>query len=429
MRIALRTVVLLLSLLLGAFVGVSTFLIGNQVKAPPLATAITWPIVTLAPANDAYNGYSARLARNSAARVTIAERKNALTTYLSEPLSVPGLALLETSRLVASDPATNFAYLRTVSELSRRTTYVNRRLAEIYGRQGDAVHMFRWLSRTARTNRDFERAYVASLAGSLSLRGAVEGITPLVGEDPLWRKEFWRLAVRNTPALDRAAAIRKNLIRAPWRQTHIDEEEQWLLAALAAAGHFDTGLDLASALASANDIRGFSPSDSLVRNDRFRAQPRLAPFDWRLSSSSDIVAAIYPKEPGLSVGAITGSSGSAAEQLIKLMPGAYSLAWSISALEKWGAHQVAVRLRCAEPGVAAAPIDPVFLDDKAGNARVTVPAGGCVWYWLSVDIAVPDDGSGMDIVVNRLSLAAAAPSNEAPAVPVSTAAKPAILAP
>jgi hypothetical protein len=428
MRIVLRTVVLLFSLLFAAFVGVSTFVIGNQVKAPPLATAVAWPIATLAPANDAYNGYSARLSRNPAARVTTAERKNALTTYLSEPLSVPGLALLETSRLVAN-PATNFAYLRTVSELSRRTTYVNRRLAETYGRQGDTVHMFRWLSRTAKTNRDFERAYVASLAASLSLRGAVEGITPLVGEDPPWREEFWRLAVRNTPALDRAAAIRKNLIRAPWRQTRIDQDEQWLLAALAAAGRFDTALDLASALASANHIRSFAPQGQLVRNDRFRAQSRLEPFDWRLSRSSDIVSAIYPKEPGLSVGAITGSSGTAAQQLIQLTPGAYSLAWSISAFEKWGAHQVAVRLRCAETGVAAAPIDPVFLDDKAGNVRVTVPAGDCGWYWLSLDIAVPDDGSGMDIVVNRLSLAAAASGSEAPAATVPTAAKPAIVAP
>lgn len=428
MRIVLRTTVLLLSLLFAGFVGVSTFVIGAQVKAPTLASAIAWPIATLAPANEAYNGYSTRLSRNPAARVTTAERKKALTAYLSEPLSVPGLALLETSRRVASDPATNFAYLRTVSQLSRRTTYVNRRLAEIYGRQGDTVHMFRWLSRTAKTNRDFERAYVASLAASLSLRGAVEGITSLVGEDPPWREEFWRLAVRNTPALDRAAAIRKNLIRAPWRQTRIDQDEHSLLEALAAAGRFDTALDLASALASANHIRSFAPQGQLVRNDRFRTQPRLEPFDWRLSSS-DIVSAIYPKEPGLSVGAITGSSGSAAQQLIKLTPGAYSLAWSISAFEKWGARQVAVRLRCAETGIAVAPIDPVFLDDKAANVRVTVPAGDCGWYWLSLDIAVPDDGSGMDIVVNRLSLAAVASGSEAPAAMVPTAAKPAIVAP
>ena len=47
MRIVLRTVVLLFSLLFAAFVGVSTFVIGNQVKAPPLATAIAWPIATL----------------------------------------------------------------------------------------------------------------------------------------------------------------------------------------------------------------------------------------------------------------------------------------------------------------------------------------------------------------------------------------------
>lgn len=429
MRIVLRTAVLLLSLLFAAFVGVSTFLIGNQVKAPRLAIAIAWPIASLGPANDAYNGYSVRLARNPATLVTPAERNNALTTYLSEPLSVPGLALLETSHLVASDSATNFAYLRTVSELSRRTTYINGRLAEFYGRRGDTVHMFRWLSRMAKTNRDFERAYVAGLASSLSLRGAVEGITPLLGEDPPWREEFWRLAVRNTPALDRAAAVRKNLIRAPWRQTRIDQDEQWLLAALAAAGRFDTALDLASALASANHVRSFAPQGQLVRNDRFRAQPRLEPFDWRLSSSSDIVSAIYPKEPGLSVGAITGSSGSAAQQLIQLKPGTYSLAWSISAFEKWGSHQVAVRLRCAETSVAAAPIDPVFLDDKAGNVRVTVPAGDCGWYWLSLDIAVPDDGSGMDIVVNRLSLAAVTSGSEAPAATVPTAAKPAIVAP
>lgn len=427
MTIAFRIAVLLLSLLFAAFVGVSTFIIENQVKAPPAAAAITWPISSLAPANEAYNAYSARLARNPTARVTTAERKASLTTYLSQPLSVPGLALLETSRPATKDAATNFAYLRTVSELSRRTTYINRRLAEIYGRRGDTVPMFRWLSRTAKTNRDFERAYVASLAGSLSLRGAVEGITPLVGENPPWREEFWRLAVKNAPTLDQAATVRMNLLRAPWRQARIGEDEQRLLAALAATGRFDTALDLASALASANGVRGFGLQGQLVRNDRFRAQPLLQPFDWRLSTSSDIVSAIYPKEPGLAVGAITGASGSAAEQALRLEPGTYSLAWSINAVDQWNSHQIAVRLRCAEPGVAAAPIDPAFLDEKAGTARVTVPAGDCGWYWLSLDIAVPEDGSGMDIVVNRLALTPAGLA--APTGAASAQAKPEIVAP
>lgn len=405
MKIAIRSLVMLLSVALAICVALSTQVIANQVKAPSVSAGLGWAPETLAKANIAYNGYALRLERNRKATITARDRALAMTTYKSEPLAVPALALLETTPKIAAEPAENLQFLTLTSDLSRRSAYVNRRLADIYGRQGNQVQMFRWLGRTAKTNRQFEQAYVGLLATVITKPGAVEGMAPIIGKNPPWREEFWRLTSANKAALGRGAELRRLIIGEPWRQTRIGDDEARLLAALSAAGLFDPAQDLSVALASANGIRTFKPGMQLVNNAEFRGVPLLMPFDWMLSVNSDLVVSVYPRERGLVIGAIAGASGTAARQAVNLRPGSYTLDWSAKAPELWGAKQVAARLRCAVPGVATPPIDPLFLDAKTGSATMTVPESACRWYWLSLDIAVPDDDTGFDIVVTRLSLA------------------------
>src|SRR3546814_17453017 len=68
------------------------------------------------------------------------------------------------------------------------------------------------------------------------------------------------------------------------------------------------------------------------------------------------------------------------------------------------ANAISARILCGEPkGAEAVPFSSPLTEGKR-YANVRIPSSDCRWHWLSIDVALPDDAMGVDIVLSGLSL-------------------------
>jgi hypothetical protein len=65
------------------------------------------------------------------------------------------------------------------------------------------------------------------------------------------------------------------------------------------------------------------------------------------------------------------------------------------------------RVTCAEPGVKAVKPLPISLETGKHVAPLAISDSACRWYWLSIDVRLPDDSSGVDAYFRNISLAPA----------------------
>ena len=386
---------------LAIWVGASSYVISNEVKAPAAAYAVGLAPTGTTSANFAMMTYGVRALKNSKAAPTKAEVDLARAAYRAEPLSSTALGLI--IRAMPDGPA-RLSLLARSGELSRRNSLLNEEQIRAAALRGDDGAFFRWLSRSVLTNNDLGAAYVGAMAEATAKDGAVEALTPVIGQAPSWSESYWRQVIQRPASLINAAKLRAAVAQKPWRQTTVSRWDRYLSMGLTNRGDFDAARALYKGLGLAREGR----SANLVSDGGFGRQPQLPPFDWQLAVSGTLGASIDDKNKSLLVSAIGGARGFAARQLVSLSPGNYRLGWSLSASMPIAPSTLLARIKCAEQGVKGIPIQTVPFVAGKHSASISVPESTCRWYWLSIDAVLPDDSAGIDVYFRNISLAPAA---------------------
>ena len=386
-------------------VGVSSYVVANEVRAPLVARQVGFPPAGIAGANAAVSIYAARVAQKRGASVTAQEVAMARDAFRAEPLSASALSLI-----VSATPSGPFRnqLLSLAGRLTRRNGFLNEEQIKLAAARGNDVAFFRWISRSVLTNRDLRVDYVRAMAEATARPGAVASLTPVIGLEPSWADLYWRQVLKHPASLPNAAKLRVEIAKAPWSRSEIKPTDQALISSLVNKSQFDAAHELFAGLSQPARSRG----GNLLVNADFARQPTLAPFDWQLAMSGTLGATVDEGQKSLVMSAIGGARGHAARQLIHLSPGSYRFAWSLSSSAPIAPSSLSARISCAEGVRSAAPI-PIAL--AAGNkfGTFSIADGPCRWHWLSIDVAVADDAAGVDLRFHSLSLAAIAATDEA----------------
>lgn len=385
---------------LAVVVGVSSYVTANEVKAPAAAYAVGFPPTGTARANFAMMTHGVRTLKDPKAAPTKDEIALARSAYRSEPLSSTALSMIIPAM---PEGKARQSLLARAGELTRRNSLLNEEQIRTAALRGDDTAFFRWLSRSVLTNNDLRAAYIGAMADATAKEGAVAALTPVIGPAPRWSDYYWHQVIQRPASLLNAAKLRVAIAQTPWRQTEISRSDQYLSVGLANRGEFDA----AHALYAGLGLARREGTDNLLSDGGFERQPQLPPFDWQLAVSGTLGSSIDAQDKSLLISAIGGARGFAARQLVRLSPGNYRLGWSLSASMPIDRSTLLARVACAEPGVKAVKPLPISLETGKHVAPLAISESACRWYWLSIDVRLPDDSSGVDAHFRNISLAPA----------------------
>jgi len=394
----------LIALVLAVFVGLWSFAIANERRAPAIALATGAPAAGIAKAGVAFASFAARQAQREGETVSAMERELAAEAYRSEPLSTSALGLLALSMRTDAEAQRRQSLLELAGKLSRRNTLVNNELIQSAAKRNDDRGFFTWLSRLMSTGEGAKKAYGAALADATAKEGAVEALTPILGGGVNWADYYWALVARYPNSLVNAAKLRLAVAGRPWRQTEVKPTDQQILSGLVRIGEFDAARALANGLDSTRSLSRRN-SSNLLRNADFSTVPVLAPFDWQLSTSGNLGASIDGTRKEMLISAIGGARGMAAQQLLSLPPGEYSLAWKLATSGPADSDALSAQLECAERGGNSKTFSRILLKSRETQARMIVQNDTCRWYWFSIMVEIPDADPGIDLSLRNLSLA------------------------
>ena len=378
-------------------VGLSSYVVANEVKAPLVARAVGFPPRGSASANAVLASYATRIAREQGATVTAREAAIAREAFVTEPLSPTAISLI-----VAATPSgpQRHKLLALAGEITRRNGYLNEEQIKLAASRGDDAAFFRWISRSVLTNGALRAGYVGAMAEATARPGAVASLASVIGPGPSWEDSYWRQILKRPGSLANAAKLRIRVAGAPWRRTEIKSTDLALVSALVRSSQIETAHQLYEGLSEPLSSRG---SNLLVNGD-FARQPRLPPFDWELAVSGSLGSTIDEGQESLVVSAIGGARGYAARQLVHLVPGGYRLSWSLTAGTPISPSSLSARLYCAERGVKSVAPTPIKLSAGENYGTFSVSEGACRWHWLSIDVSLPDADAGVDLYLRKLSL-------------------------
>lgn len=387
-----------------AVVGLSSHVIANQSKNPVASIAAGFGPEGGAKANLAVTTYAARVAKDPKAAVKPLESAMARETYRSEPLSSAAVGIMAAAMRKPADRQVREELLNLAGRLSRRNSLVAAQILEASALRGDNRTFFAWLSRSVLTDDERRTLYVGAMADATAREGSVEALTPVIGPSPRWDETYWEMVVRRPASLVNAAKVRIAVAGKPWRQTEIKSTDRKLAVNLADNGEFEMARELGLALGQGRGTR----DANLIVNGNFASQPELPPLDWNLTALGNLGASIETRDKSLVISAIGGARGTAARQLIRLPAGRYTLGWVQSSSAPIKPDALFARIRCADPKSDPLAAVTVPLVTGKRSAAVEMPSDGCMWRWLSVEVAVPDDAAGVDAYLRNLSLTPAA---------------------
>ncbi len=384
------------------FVGLSSYAVAGYARSPMRACALPVPAAHGACANLAAGTFAARRAKQPQATPLSVERKQARDGYRVEPLSASALSVLIVSASDKSADGIRPALLQLAGKITRRSSLINAEQIRSAGLRDDKKAFFQWMSRSISTSNEARKSYVGVMADATGMDGAIEALTPAIGANPEWADDYWSAVVSRPKSLANAARLRMAVTGAPWSQKTISVADKRLVQELVNNYQFDEARTLATKL-SAPPEPAAGRSNRLV-NGRYSRQPVFVPFDWELATSGNLGASIEDKKQRLLISAIGGAQGLAARQLVGLLPGNYDLRWTLSESGEGGALPLRIRLFCAERDAEGASSSVIPLTVGKRQVPVKIADSGCRWYWLTVDVSLPDDSAGIDLYLQNVSL-------------------------
>lgn len=390
-----------------AVVAIWSYAIAIQVRAPATAAALNLPFTQTAKGALAIRSLAQRQAEAQregnapAVKVNRIETRLAESAYRSDPLAVTAIGILGMSISDAGTPNKGRAVLDAAGRLSRRSSLVSSQLIEAAGRAGDESTVFLWLSRAMLTDEKVRNAYIAAMAEATAQDRSVAALVPIVGPAPAWSDYYWSAVLARPRSLVNAAKIRIAIARGSWPKKDMTSADQQLVANLVAIREFEMAQGVASTLKRGQS--GARSSSAILSGDVFSDAPVFAPFDWQLSSEGNLGASIDKANMQIVVSAIPGASGFAARQLVRLNSGNHVLSWTMSSEQAIAKNALAVSLQCAEEGAQEKAASVVLAPGK-NREIVSVPPSSCGWYWVSIDVTVPDGAVGLDAQIGGLAL-------------------------
>lgn len=380
-----------------AGVGLWSYAIGNQSRAPAITAALNFPFTGTAGNGVALNSLAQRQMKDPKAVANKAEYRIAERAYLDDPLSVTALGIMSMSVTASGDKKTGQALMEAAGQLSRRSSLVANELIKSAAYSGNDPLFFQWLSRAMLTNADVRGTYLVAMAQATAQDRSVDMLAPILGTAPAWADYYWPTVLDMPQSLVNAAKLRMAIAKKPWKQSELLPTDPQLVIRLANNREFVTALSLFQTLKPGGSSR---QAGNVLSDGDFAALPTLPPFDWELSSSGSLGASIGDRK--LVVSAIPGAFGFAARQLVLLDATNYELSWTLESDQPIARNILTARIGCAE----AEDEKVVVVDLAPGERRqmLTLPASKCRWYWFSVNAAVADEGMGVDARFSGISL-------------------------
>ncbi|MBK6414352.1 hypothetical protein [Sphingopyxis sp.] len=274
------------------------------------------------------------------------------------------------------------------------------------------------------TDETVRNVYIAAMAEATAQDRSVAALVPIVGPAPAWSDYYWSAVLARPRSLVNAAKIRIAIARGSWPKKDMTSADRQLVENLVAIREFEMAQGLARPLKRGKS--GSRASSAILSGDVFTDAPVFAPFDWQLSSEGNLGASIDKANKQIVVSAIPGASGFAARQLVRLNSGNHALSWTMSSEQAIAKNALAVSLQCAEEGAQEKAASVVLAPGK-NREIVSVPPSACGWYWVSIDVTVPDGAVGLDAQIGDLALSQAAAGEKnvdarsnTPVLPAST---------
>lgn len=299
-----------------------------------------------------------------------------------------------------TDDATRI--MRFSERLTRRDLATQLWLIEDSVRRNDVGEALRHYDNALSTNRAARDLLLPNLASALSAPALGKPITALVARRPNWLEPFLnaltRFAKPDEQAVDLLVAVRRGgytpaLAEATAFPGRLADEGKWKQAARAYVA-----------------IQPRSVRDIESDTGGFDREPKIAPFDWALASSSNLQA--YADEPvrkggapTLRIAASDGEAGTPARKLLLLGPGQYRLGIGVRSLAPPLPAKAALSIRCAgeQQDLLSQSIVPPA-QSRPIATQFSVPQE-CPAQWINVDFEAADDLRMSEIVIDGIRIA------------------------
>ena len=351
-------------------------------RRPTLATVL-WPWSGLA---------QARMGELSVDPETLtvvpAARAWARRALASEPLAVNAVRTIGQRQQVEGRVADARRTMALAADLSRRDVPTQSWMIREAVADNDLDAVLDHYDTALRGSLSAKRLLTPALVKAIAVPGAVAPFARLVDRHPPWFPGYVR-SVAATGSTDAAANMAGVLLARPEQMARVERPTLALLVAkLAEGGRF------AAAERIYTGLPDRAATDGLRWPD-FQVADAVPPFDW--TATTDTAASADPVRSGLAVLVTQPGDHVAAEQLLSLAPGRWTLTGGLrpsagrTALAEW-------RLSCAIGGGALGRADA-----RTGAPGVLQVPRGCPYQWLRLAVRRGGD-EALELVATPLSL-------------------------
>lgn len=316
-------------------------------------------------------------------------------------LRVLGLTEARAGRMDAADEILTLAGNWSLRDDPAHAWLVERRL-----RRGDYASAFAHADTLARRREDIHPQVfrLFTVAGQQDPQRALPVIAGLLAVRPPWRAAYLGGLRENAQDLQLAANLALLLETGPAPLN--TEELQLLYWHMVAKGHLD-------ALNMVRSRINRPPPDVRVTNGDFADAAAPEPFQWRLYQEAGIVAEIVaddvrPSNPALRVDYNGYASGTIAEQLTSLPPGAYRFASEVRTEAGDPETRLVWTLSCATGGGAIASL-PAGVPAATPNTWTTMAGrfqvpNNCPAQWLRLETRADDRRAPIVVWFDRVAI-------------------------
>lgn len=273
-------------------------------------------------------------------------------------------------------------------------------------RRGDYASAFAHADTLVRRRQDIQPQVfrLFTLAGTQDPQRSLPVIASLLAARPPWRGAYLNSLSQTPQELQLAASLAVLLETGRAPLTNV--ELQGVYWTLLSKGQIQ-------ALSTVRERINRPPLDVAVTNGGFADEAAPEPFQWRLFQKAGIVVEIVaddlrPSNPALRVDYDGYATGTVAEQLTSLAPGAYRFAAEARTETGYPAARLAWTLSCATGGVAFASL-PAGAPNSAPNTwatlsgRFEVPIN-CPAQWLRLETRADDRRSPTVVWFDRVTI-------------------------
>ncbi|MEO9470550.1 hypothetical protein [Parasphingorhabdus sp.] len=319
--------------------------------------------------------------------------------FRAEPTSFRAIRMLAFNLDSTGDSEAARSVMHKLIKITKRDDMVNFWLVQDSAKKEDLDSILKYYDYSLRSSRAVKELLISTMSNALADEGFVDPFTKMLGSEPPWADDFWRVAAARQENALNAATLRSRL-----HKQKIDNpanNDVLILENLIKDGHFEEAFDLYAVLAGTTKADG----NSHVQGGDFVKRPRLYPVEWRLFSSGEFGSEVDLDTDSLLVSSLPNIQATFATQIVHLPAGAYSLSAEAAIQTPAASSPLYLRLRCADAESPRRPDDILRVENGSSRTTIEVAEGGCSYYWLTLLGDELDSLDGYDFAVSEIALA------------------------